>query len=330
MQTTFSELEYAGKKKRTRRDRFLADIEAVTPWADLVAVIEPHYPKGEGRGRPPIGVLRMLRMYVAQQCFGLSDEGAEDAIYDSQAIRRFVGIDLAREAAPDATTLLKFRRLLEEKALTASIFTTINAHLAEKGLLMRAGTIVDATLIAAPPSTKNRDGERDPDMHQTKKGNQWHFGMKAHIGVDAESGLVHTVIGTAANVNDVTQAQGLLHGEEADVFGDAGYQGVEKREENLEVPVTWHVALRPGKRKALPKNPWGERMEWIEQAKASIRAKVEHPFHVVKNLFRHRKIRYRGLDKNTKHLFTLFGLANLVLARKWLLAPDTQVASAGR
>jgi IS5 family transposase len=330
VQTTFSELEYAGKKKLTRRDRFLADIEAVTPWADLVAVIEPHYPKGEGRGRPPIGVLRMLRMYVAQQCFGLSDEGAEDAIYDSQAIRRFVGIDLAREAAPDATTLLKFRRLLEEKELTASIFTTINAHLAEKGLLMRAGTIVDATLIAAPPSTKNRDGERDPDMHQTKKGNQWHFGMKAHIGVDAESGLVHTVIGTAANVNDVTQAQGLLHGEEADVFGDAGYQGVEKREENLEVPVTWHIALRPGKRKALPKNPWGERMEWIEQAKASIRAKVEHPFHVVKNLFRHRKTRYRGLDKNSKQLFTLFGLANLVLARKWLLAPDTQVASAGR
>jgi IS5 family transposase len=330
VQTTFSELEYAGKKKRTRRDRFLADIEAVTPWADLVAVIEPHYPKGEGRGRPPIGVLRMLRMYVAQQCFGLSDEGAEDAIYDSQAIRRFVGIDLAREAAPDATTLLKFRRLLEEKELTASIFTTINAHLAEKGLLMRAGTIVDATLIAAPPSTKNQDGQRDPDMHQAKKGNQWHFGMKAHIGVDAESGLVHTVIGTAANVNDVTQAQGLLHGEETDVFGDAGYQGVEKREENLEVPVVWHVALRPSKRKALPKNPWGERMEWIEQAKASIRAKVEHPFHVVKNLFRHRKTRYRGLDKNTKQLFTLFGLANLVLARKWLLAPDTQVASAGR
>lgn len=329
MQTSFSELEYAGKKKRTRRDRFLSDIEAVTPWGDLVAVIEPHYPKGEGRGRPPIGVLRMLRMYVAQQCFGLSDEGAEDAIYDSQAIRRFVGIDLAREAAPDATTLLKFRRLLEEKELTASIFTTINAHLAKKGLLMRAGTIVDATLIAAPPSTKNREGERDPEMHQAKKGNQWHFGMKAHIGVDAESGLVHTVIGTAANVHDVTQAQGLLHGEETDVFGDAGYQGVEKREENLEVPVTWHVALRPSKRKALPKSPWGEQMEWIEQAKASIRAKVEHPFHVVKNLFHHRKTRYRGLDKNTKQLFTLFGLANLLLARKWLLAPDTQVASAG-
>jgi IS5 family transposase len=330
VQTTFSELEYAGKKKRTRRDRFLADIEAVTPWADLVAVIEPFYPKGEGRGRPPIGVLRMLRMYIAQHCFGLSDEGVEDAIYDSQAIRRFVGIDLAREAAPDATTLLKFRRLLEEKELTASIFTAINAHLAEKGLLMRAGTIVDATLIAAPPSTKNRDGKRDPDMHQAKKGNQWHFGMKAHIGVDAESGLTHTVIGTAANVNDVTQAQGLLHGEETDVFGDAGYQGVEKRAENQDVPVAWHVAMRPGKRKALTRSALDELQAWVEQAKASIRAKVEHPFHVVKNLFHHRKTRYRGLDKNTKQLFTLFGLANLVLARKWLLAPDAQVASAGR
>jgi len=330
VQTTFSELEYAGKKKRTRRDRFLADIEVVTPWADLVAVIEPFYPKGEGRGRPPIGVLRMLRMYVAQQCFGLSDEGAEDAIYDSQAIRRFVGIDLAREAAPDATTLLKFRRLLEEKELTASIFTTINAHLAEKGLLMRAGTIVDATLIAAPSSTKNQDGQRDPDMHQAKKGNQWHFGMKAHIGVDAESGLTHSVIGTAANVHDVTQAQGLLHGDETDVFGDAGYQGVEKRAENQGVPVSWHVAMRPGKRKALTSSALDELQEWVEQAKASIRAKVEHPFHVVKNLFHHRKTRYRGLDKNTKQLFTLFGLANLVLARKWLLASDSQVASTGR
>ncbi len=329
-QTSFSELEYTGKKKLTRRDRFLVDIEAVTPWRELVAVIEPHYPKGEGRGRPPMGVERMLRMYIAQQCFGLSDEGIEDALYDSQAIRRFVGVDLARESAPDATTLLKFRRLLEEKDLTSSIFTAINAHLAERGLMLRQGTIVDATLIAAPSSTKNQGGERDPEMHQTKKGNQWYFGMKAHIGVDAESGLTHTVVGTAANVNDVTQAQALLHGEETDVFGDAGYQGVEKRKENLEVPVTWHVAMKPSQRKALPKTPLGELREWIEQAKASLRAKVEHPFHVVKNLFRHKKTRYRGLDKNSKQLFTLFGLANLVLARKWLLAPCGQVVSATR
>jgi IS5 family transposase len=326
VQTTFSELEYAAKKRRTRRDRFLADIEAVTPWAGLLEVIEPFYPKGDGRGRPPIGLERMLRMYVVQNCFGLSDEGIEDAIYDSQAIRRFVGIDLAREAAPDATTLLKFRRLLEEKGLTDAIFNAINAHLAEKGLFLRQGTVVDATIIAAPPSTKNRSGERDPQMHQAKKGNQWHFGMKAHIGVDAESGLVHTVIGTAANVNDVTQAGALLHGDETDAFGDAGYQGVEKREENLEVPVAWHVAMKRSVRKALPKSPWGEMMEWIEQAKASIRSKVEHPFHVVKNLFRHRKTRYRGLEKNTAHLFTLFGFANLVLARRWLLATDGTVA----
>jgi len=327
VQTSFSDLEYAAKKKRTRRDRFLADIEAVTPWSVLVAVIEPFYPKNEGRGRPVIGLERMLRMYVAQNCFGLSDEGTEDAIYDSQAIRRFVGVDLARESAPDATTLLKFRHLLEEKGLTDSIFNAINAHLAEKGLFMRQGTVVDATIIAAPPSTKNRTGERDPDMHQTKKGNQWHFGMKAHIGVDAESGLVHTVVGTAANVNDVTQAQALLHGDETDVFGDAGYQGVEKREENLEVPVTWHVAMKPSKRRALPKTLGGEMMEWIEHAKASIRAKVEHPFHVVKNLFRHRKTRYRGLEKNSAQLLTLFGFANLVLARRWLLAPHAQGAS---
>jgi len=327
MQTTFSELEYAAKKKQTRRDRFLSEIEEVTPWADLVAAIEPHYPKGEGRGRPPVGVERMLRMYVAQNCFGFSDEGTEDALYDSQAIRRFVGIDLGREAAPDATTLLKFRHLLEEKDLTESIFQAINAHLSEKRLFLRQGTVVDATIIAAPPSTKNRAGERDPEMHQTRKGQQWHFGMKAHIGVDAASGLTHTVVGTAAHVHDVTQTQALLHGEETDVFGDAGYQGVEKREENQGVPVNWHIALRPGKRKALPATPEGEQLERAERIKAGIRAKVEHPFHVVKNLFRHRKTRYRGLKKNTAQLLTLFALANLVLARRWLLAPDTQVAS---
>ena len=192
MQTSFADLEYAAKKKRTRRDRFLAQIEALTPWAALIAEIAPFYPKGEGPGRPPIGLERMLRMYIAQQCFGLSDEGIEDALYDSQAIRRFVGIDLGRERAPDATTLVKFRHLLETNKLTERIFEAIKTHLADKGLLLREGTIVDATLIAAPPSTKNREGKRDEEMHQAKKGNQWHFGMKAHIGVDAQSGLVHT------------------------------------------------------------------------------------------------------------------------------------------
>lgn len=327
MQSSFSELEYTHKKRITRRDRFLADLEAVTPWQTLIGAIAPYYPKGEGRGRPPIGLERMLRLYIAQNCFGLSDEGIEDALYDSQAIRRFVGIDLGRESAPDATSVLRFRRLLETHQLTDTIFSSINAHLAERGLFLRQGTVVDATLIASPPSTKNRTGQRDEEMHQSKKGNQWHFGMKAHIGVDAHSGLTHTVVGTAGNVHDVTQAQALLHGEETDAFGDAGYTGIEKREESQGVPVTWHIALRPGKRRALTKDREGELQESLEQQKASIRAKVEHPFHVVKNLFKHKKTRYKGLAKNTAQLLTLFGMANLVLARRWLLAPDAQGAS---
>jgi IS5 family transposase len=319
-QGSFSELEYAAKKKVTRRDRFLGEIDAVTPWAALVAEIEPFYPKGDGRGRPPMGVIRMLRMYIAQQCFGLSDEGIEDAIYDSQAIRGFVGVDLAREAAPDATTLLKFRRLLETYQLTERIFAAINVHLAVKGLMLKEGTVVDATIIAAPSSTKNQDGERDPAMHQTKKGNQWHFGMKAHIGADAESGLVHTVVTTAANVSDVTQAHALLHGEETTVFGDAGYQGVEKREENQHTDVTWHVAMRPGKRKVLPQTTYGRMLEQIEKLKASVRAKGEHPFHILKNILGMKKARYRGLAKNAAQLLTLFGLANLLIAKRRLFA----------
>lgn len=327
MQSSFSDLEYAAKKKQTRRDRFLVEIEAATPWTSLLNVIAPYYPVSGRRGHPPIGLERMLRMYIVQQCFGFSDEGAEDAVYDSQAIRRFVGIDLNREAAPDATTLLKFRHLLEAHRLTESIFAAINTHLAERGLFLREGTIVDATLIAAAPSTKNREGKRDSEMHQTKKGKQWHFGMKVHIGADAQSGLVHTLIGTPANVHDVTQAQALLHGDETDVFGDAGYLGVEKREENLALPVTWHIAMRPSKRKALPKTAAGELMEKLEHAKASIRAKVEHPFHVVKNLFMHRKTRYKGMAKNKAQMFSLFGLANLLLARRWLCGSDSQIAS---
>jgi IS5 family transposase len=240
---------------------------------------------------------------VAQQCFGLSDEGIEDAIYDSQSIRAFVGIDQGHESTPDATTLLKFRHLLEANGLTRKIFDTINGHLAEKGLMMREGTIVDATLIASPPSTKNKDGKRDPEMHQSKKGNDWHFGMKAHIGVDAASGLVHTVIGTAGFV-DVTQAHALLHGDETAALGDAGYQGVEKRSENIGKLVTWHVAMKRSNRKALPKNKLGCLTEKLEHLKASVRAKVEHPSHVVKNLFRHRKTRYRGLAKNTAQKLT--------------------------
>lgn len=320
MQSSFSHLEYSAKKKLTRRDRFLGEIEAVTPWSAMVAELEPFYPKGEGRGRPPIGLERMLRMYVAQQCFGLSDEGIEDAIYDSQSIRRFVGIDLARESAPDATTLLKFRRLLETHGLTRRIFETINGHLAQKGLMMREGTIVDATIIAAPPSTKNRDQARDPEMHQAKKGNQWHFGMKAHIGVDADSGLVHTVRGTSGNVADVTEGNSLLHGQESEVYGDAGYQGADKRPDS-KASHQWHVAMRPGKRKKLDKdNHHGDAMvDLFEKFKASIRAKVEHPFRVIKRQFGFTKVRYRGLKKNTLQLKTLFALSNLWMVRHKLM-----------
>ena len=265
-------------------------------------------------------------MYCLQQWYGLADEALEDALYDSQALRDFVGIDLSRESVPDATTLLKFRRLLLDNDLTKALFEEINAHLAEQGLLMRAGTIVDATIIAAPSSTKNAGNARDPEMHQTKKGNAWHFGMKAHIGVDAESGLVHTVVGTAANVNDVTQAGALLHGQESVAFGDAGYRGVHKREE-AQGPQ-WHVAMQPGKRRHLDlTRKWARLLDKAEQLKASIRAKVEHPFYVIKNLFRHKKTRYKGLAKNEAQLFSLFGLVNLVIAKRSLLVAHARGAS---
>ena len=221
-QRSFASAEYAMKKKRTRREKFLAEMERIVPWSRLIAVIEPLYPKSGRVGRPPIGVPKMLRMYCLQQWYGLADKALEDALYDSQALRDFVGVDLSRESVPDATTLLKFRRLLQDNDLTRALFDEINAHLTDQGLLMRTGTIVDATIIAAPSSTKNEGKTRDPDMHQTKKGNQWFFGMKAHIGVDAESGIVHSVVATAANVGDITQAGALLHGEEEVAFGDAG------------------------------------------------------------------------------------------------------------
>jgi transposase, IS5 family len=318
-QMGFSAMEFATKKKRTRRERFLEQIEAATPWALLVGLIEPHYPKG-ARGRPPIGLERMLRMYIVQQCFGLADEATEDALYDSQSIRAFVGVDLSREDAPDATTLLKFRRLLEQHELTRAIFAAINGHLAAQGLLLREGTIVDATIIAAPPSTKNRAKARDPEMHQTKKGNEWHFGMKAHIGVDAVSGLVHTVVGTAANVSDVSEAANLLHGEESSVHADAGYTGLEKREEMQGKDLDYYIAAKRSRVQQLPEGAQRDSARAWERTKAQVRAVVEHPFHVVKNLFRHRKVRYRGLAKNTAQLYSLFALANLVLARR-LLSP---------
>lgn len=317
-QISFAQSEYAGKKKVTRREKFLGEMEQVVPWARLVARIEPHYPKGE-RGRPPVGLERMLHIYFLQQWYTLADEALEDALYDSQALRNFAGIDLSVEAVPDATTLLKFRHLLEAHKLTQAILEEVNAHLGERHLLMREGTLIDATIIAAPPSTKNAHKQRDPEMHQTKKGNAWHFGMKAHVGTDLQ-GVVHTVIGTAANVADVGCAHQLLHGTEKSASVDAGYTGVEKRPEVLSAKVEWHVAAKRSKVKALPEGPIKVLTQELEKLKAQIRAKVEHPFHVVKNLFGFRKVRYRGLEKNTAQLHTLFALANLVLTKGKLLA----------
>ena len=300
-QTSFAQSEYARKKKTTRRERFLSQMEQVVPWARLVAVILPHYPAGK-RGRPPVGVERMLRLYFLAQWYALADEALEDALYDSQALRSFAGIDLGTEAVPDATTLLKFRHLLEAHELGRRIFEEVGALLGEKQLLMREGTLIDATIIAAPSSTKNRRRERDPDMHQTKKGNQWYFGMKAHIGADEASGLVHSVEGTAANVSDLSQAHALLHGEEKRAGADAGYTGVEKRPEVVALgrEIEWRVAARRSTLKAQPEG-WAKALgcAW-EKLKARARALVEHPFHIIKNIFGHRKVRYRGLEKKTR------------------------------
>ena len=327
-QLSFASYEFAQKKRVTRRERFLSEMEAVVPWARLEALIEPVYPSSGRVGRPPIGVARMLRMYFLQQWFGLADEALEDAIYDSHAMREFVGIDLSRESVPDATTLLKFRRLLEEHRLTAALFEGINTHLAERGLLLREGTMVDATIIAAPPSTKNEDRARDPEMHQTKKGNEWHFGMKAHIGADADSGLVHSLHVTPANESDVAHAHEVLHGDETQVFVDAGYIGVEKRPEILQAQgggeirsaIEWNVAARRSKLNTMPEGPLKTLRKSLERVKAQIRARVEHPFHVVKNLFHYKKVRYKGLAKNGAQLYSLFGLANLAMAKSRLLA----------
>jgi IS5 family transposase len=316
-QPSFSQAEFDAKKKTTRREKFLARMEEVIPWARLLAVIEPHYPKGQ-RGRPPIGLERMLRVYFLQQWYALADEALEDALYDSQALRGFARIDLADEGVPDATTLLKFRRLLETHDLCKGLFTAINNDLTARGLLLREGTLVDATLIAAPPSTKNQKKERDPEMHQTRKGNQWYFGMKAHIGADRDSTLVHAVVVTAANVADVTKTSELLHGEEQQVHADAGYTGVEKREEiaALERTIDWQIAGKRGQIKAMAEGAEKEARKAVEKAKASVRAFVEHPFHILKNIFRHRKVRYRGLAKNRHQLYTLFGLANVVIGAR--------------
>lgn len=316
-QISFAQAEHQNKKKVTRRERFLAQMEALVPWQRLIDALSPSYfPNAEGkRGRPPIGLERMLRIYFL---YALADEALEDAIYDSQAMRDFVGIDLAIESVPDATTLLRFRHLLEKHALTQRIFEEINAHLAEQGLFMREGTIVDATIVAAAPSTKNKAKQRDPEMKQTKKGNQWYFGLKAHIGVDAVTGLTHSVVATSANVADVTMAGALVREDDKRVYGDAGYTGMWKHlDEEKDAPDSkCCVAAKRGAIKKMDDSPMKTLLLAIEKAKASIRAKVEHPFHVIKNLFGYRKVRYKGLAKNQAQLFTLFALGNLVLARR--------------
>ena len=303
--------------KKTRKREFLEQMEQVVPWAALVALIAPYYPEGR-IGRPPFSLLTMLRIHFMQQWFTLSDPAMEEAFFDTPLYREFAQLDEFGRL-PDESTILRFRHRLEKHKLAEQILSVVNALLIQRGLLLKAGTVVDATLIAAPPSTKNKDKARDPDMHSSKKGNQWYFGMKAHIGADAESGLVHTVRGTAGHVSDVAEGNTLLHGQETVAFGDAGYQGIEKRPD-AKPTVTWHVAMRPGKRKALEKDNEADAMlDQAEKLKAGIRAKVEHPFRVIKRQFGFVKVRYRGLKKNTAQLFTLFALSNLWMVRGKLM-----------
>ena len=315
-QISFGDAEYAAKKKRTRREIFLGEMEQVVPWAPLLKLIEPLYPVA-GRGRRPYPIEAMLRVHLMQNWFGLSDPAMEEALYEIVSMRHFAGLSL-EEGIPDETTILNFRRLIETNELAPLIFDRINAHLSRKGLMLKRGTIVDATIIAAPSSTKNAGGERDPEMHQTKKGNQWYFGMKAHIGVDAESGLVHTVVTTPANEADVEVADELLHGKEKVVYADAGYTGADKRSRRRK--LTWQIAAKRGRILAMPDGPQKRALQRREHDKASIRARVEHPFQTVKGFFGYTKVRFRGLAKNTAHILMLFALANLHRARKKLMA----------
>ena len=313
-QMSFADAEYAGKRKKTRREVFLQEMDQVIPWAALVKRIEPFYPVA-GQGRHPYPLEAMLRVHLMQNFFTLSDPAMEEALYDSASMRHFAGFKLSG-AIPDETTILNFRHLLEEYDLAEDILAEVNKLLAAKGLLLKRGTIVDATIIAAPSSTKNASGERDPEMHQTKKGNQWFFGMKAHIGVDADSGLVHTVTTTAANEADVEQVADLLHGKEKQVWADSGYRGAQTR---VDRHVQWHIAARPSDVAKLPEGKVKERTQARERRKASVRAKVEHPFRVIKRQFGLMKVRFRGLQKNTAHLLTLFALSNLWMARRQLM-----------
>ena len=306
--------QYEQYRKPTRRDVFLATMEEIVPWAELCSVIEPHYPK-PGNGRPPVGLERMLRMYFVQQWFNLADAACEDALLDSTALRRFVGIDLGRERVPDATTLLKFRRLLETHKLGEALFAKVGEVLQARGLKVGTGTIVDATIIGAPSSTKNKDKKRDPEMHQTRKGKQYYFGMKLHIGVDSQTGLAHSAVVTAANVHDKHPLPDLLHGQEQQVWGDSAYASQQALIRSKAPGATDHTNRRVRK-----DSPTEELERLINRAKSKVRSRVEHVFAVVKRLWGFDKARYRGLSKNATRAFVATGLANIFLARKHLMA----------
>jgi IS5 family transposase len=309
-------LRDAMKKKVTRREQFLAEMEAVVPWGRLLALIAPHYPKaGPKGGRPPMPLETMLRVYFLQNWYALSDPMAEETLYDSEAMRRFAGIELGDDRIPDETTILNFRHLLERHGLTEAIFADVNAHLADKGITLRSGTLVDATIIDAPSSTKNKAGSRDPEMSSTKKGNTWYFGMKAHVGVDAESGVTHSLETSTAKVHDSRIWDELLHGKEGSVWADKGYVSAEREAVFSEEGKVWGV-MRKAPKGGKP-HPEDEKINLII---AIVRARVEHPFRVLKRQFGYVKTRYRGLAKNRAQLFTLFALGNLFLVRRKLLA----------
>jgi IS5 family transposase len=313
-QLSFASLDFVAKKKRTKRDVFLAEMAAIVPWAKLEAVIEPHYPKiGPQGGRRPFPLATMLRIYCLQQWYNLSDPGAEEALYDIQSMRAFAGLELGRDAIPDETTILNFRHLLERHALTRAIFAAVAEHLEAKGEMLRGGTIVDATLIAASPSTKNEQQKRDPEMSSSKKGNQWYFGMKAHVGVDAQSGLVHTAGMTTGKVHDAKVMHRLIREDDRAVYGDKGYASEEKKRAAEDAGVLWAV-----KEKAKPGRELTKRQRARNRRFGKVRAKVEHVFRVVKCQFGYRKVRYRGIEKNGAQLFALFALANIFLARSRL------------
>lgn len=313
-QRTFASLAWTTKGKVTRRERFLAEMDQVIPWRALLALIEPHYPKA-GRGRQPLGLEKMLRIYFVQQWFNLSDPQAEDALYDSESIRRFVGVELSEDVVPDESTILRFRHLLEKHRLTEQIFGALRGLLEEKRLLLKAGTIVDATIISAPSSTKNAAQARDPEMHQTRKGNQWYFGMKLHVGTDLR-GLVHRLTATHAAAADITQLPALVHGQERDLYGDQAYWSETHRQQWTASGGRYRVNRRGTKQ-----HPLTRRQRVLNRRRSQRRARGEHAFHVVKRLWGFMKVRYRGLAKNTARAFTLFGLANLYLVRRRLLPP---------